>query len=567
MTRKFALIIGNSFYQDSALARLKTPDADVHALATSLRDPAIGGFDEVQELLNESEATVRRAISGFFDGKKPDDLLLMYFSGHGVLDTQGRLFLAVRDTQRQLLRATSIPAAFITDDMDSSRSKRQVLILDCCHSGAFARGTKGEATAITRNTFEGNGYGRIVLTASDSTQYALEGDQADETVSFSLFTNYLLEGLRNGEADRGGDGWIAVDEWYDYAYERVLNQTPNQTPKKWEYNTQGELVIARNPKPRPVKPVELPPYLLTALHSELPRVRLEAVEQLEGLLLGPVAELSASAALELRRMLDQDDSYTVRSRAAAILEKLPPREPISSEPEPRVEEHRTVQVMPAPEVGEAVQPAEEKIVVVETPKSTDGLFQRLGWPMFVVGLGWAMGWAVVIPLSNPDDKSMTLWSILIPALFMAGSVALSLKAGGLPIPDRSLGVLFSLLWVTQAITLYILSSKYYETSLGWMILKYSSQLLFFAVIAWFLQRYIPALDWKLILAGWVVGFAAGLLAANAIGFAVDPDTQPFIDPYNDYIASQLGLGGFVAGALGAGWMYRQIWNQSKSRLG
>ena len=61
--------------------------------------------------------------------------------------------------------------------MDSCRSRRQILILDCCHSGAFARGTKGEQKAITETTFEGSGFGRVVLTASDSTQYALEGDQ------------------------------------------------------------------------------------------------------------------------------------------------------------------------------------------------------------------------------------------------------------------------------------------------------------------------------------------------------------------------------------------------------
>ncbi len=90
MTRKFALIIGNSEYDDGELARLKTPDADVAKLTDVLRFPEIGGFDEVAALVDEPLVTVRRAIARFFAGKQRDDLLLLYFSGHGVLDDRGQ---------------------------------------------------------------------------------------------------------------------------------------------------------------------------------------------------------------------------------------------------------------------------------------------------------------------------------------------------------------------------------------------------------------------------------------------------------------------------------------------
>ena len=66
MPSKFALVIGNSDYEDTTLSQLKTPEADVRALVTALRDPAIGGFEEVQELINQPESTVSRAISTFF---------------------------------------------------------------------------------------------------------------------------------------------------------------------------------------------------------------------------------------------------------------------------------------------------------------------------------------------------------------------------------------------------------------------------------------------------------------------------------------------------------------------
>ena len=111
MTGRFALVIGNSQYDDQTLSQLKTPEADVQSLVAALCDPDIGDFDKVEDMINPSGNSVRRAISAFYLQKKSDDLLLLYFSGHGVLDSQGRLFLAVKDTQRELLNATAIPAS------------------------------------------------------------------------------------------------------------------------------------------------------------------------------------------------------------------------------------------------------------------------------------------------------------------------------------------------------------------------------------------------------------------------------------------------------------------------
>ncbi|MEJ2353643.1 MAG: caspase family protein, partial [Anaerolineales bacterium] len=255
MGQKLGLVIGNSAYRDSTLASLATPDVDVGDLADVLLEPEVGDFNDVQVFVNASSATLRRAVSKFFSLKHRDDLLVLYFSGHGVLDENGRLYLAVKDTERQLLRGTAIPASFISDEMNNSRSKRQVLILDCCHSGAFGRGAKGVpgASVGTATAFEGTGYGRVVLTATDETQFAWEGDRAIGEPVNSVFTHYLIQGLKTGQADANGDGLITIDELYDYAYERVLKETRKQTPGKWSYREQGEIVIARSSgwKPKP----------------------------------------------------------------------------------------------------------------------------------------------------------------------------------------------------------------------------------------------------------------------------------------------------------------------------
>ncbi len=145
MSRKLAFLVGNGRYE-AALPPLQKPDADIAAFARVLSEPTIGGFDEVTPLLDSTGAKVRREIARFLAGRHHDDLLLLYFSGHGLLDDRGALHLAVQDTEPDLLAATAVPAAFLTDEMDRCRSRRQILILDCCFSGAFGRGVKGTAS-------------------------------------------------------------------------------------------------------------------------------------------------------------------------------------------------------------------------------------------------------------------------------------------------------------------------------------------------------------------------------------------------------------------------------------
>ncbi len=247
---KCALIVGNSRYTDPILSQLHTPDADVRALANALRDRDIGGFDEVTPLVDGGQRDVNIAISDFFGARKPGDLALLYFSGHGVLDNHGELYLAAADTDARRPGATGIPAASVLRCMDDSRARQQVLILDCCHSGAFSQGSaKGaEQKAVTQATFvsHSGGAGRVVLTASDSMQSSWEGDRIMQQSELSLFTHFLLEGLQTGKADADGDGSITLNEWYDYAYERVIAQTRNQSPQIWTYRQQGDLVIAHN---------------------------------------------------------------------------------------------------------------------------------------------------------------------------------------------------------------------------------------------------------------------------------------------------------------------------------
>ncbi len=333
MASKYALLIGNTQYDDSTLSRLTSPSGDVQELASVLRLPDIGGFDDVTTLLNASSDTVRKQIATFFDQKAPDDLLLLYFSGHGVRDDNGKLYFAVRDSQARFLRASAISASYLSEEMDDTHSKRVVLVLDCCHSGAFGQGMKGVTgeSAGTATALEGNGFGRIVLTATDATQYALEGDRVLGNAFDSVFTHFLIEGVKTGEADTNADGRITVDELYEYVHDHVVNVNPKQTPCKFTYKQQGDFVIARNRAPK-VTPAELPPDVLRAMNSGVTWERCGTVAFLSGWLQSG-DRMQVAAARDALTKLAADDSRQVSSVATDALSKAPadhaPLSPVS----------------------------------------------------------------------------------------------------------------------------------------------------------------------------------------------------------------------------------------------
>lgn len=346
MSGRFAIVIGNTDYDDGDLAQLSGPNSDATGLADVLKDPAIGGFDEVQLLLNEDLPVISKAIARLFSKKSTDDLLLLYFSGHGMLDERGRLFLAVRQTEREILNATAISAAFVSDEMDRSRSKRQVLILDCCHSGAFERGSKSYCplSVGTASAFEGDGYGRFVLTATDTTQYAWEGDTVIGEPVFSLFTQHLLKGLKTGDADLDKDGLVTFDELYDYLHRTISEATTKQTPSKWTYKAQGDIIIARNPRSSSFSALSLriPGELQRAIVSTFAGVRQGAITELANLLSSFQVDVAADSKLALTYLLNDAEPFVVQAASEALGLTLPSDLPIDARGRERAVENKNI---------------------------------------------------------------------------------------------------------------------------------------------------------------------------------------------------------------------------------
>jgi len=322
MSRKFALIIGNTEYTDPGLAQLTAPGKDAEDFARVLQSKDICDFDEVKISLNEPSTAVIEAVDEFFDQKKPDDLLVLYFSGHGVKDEIGSLYLAFKNTIRSRLRSTAIKSDYIREAMDQSRSKRQVLILDCCNSGAFSQGTKAEIGGAMGMAKAFQGYGRFVLTASDATQFAWEGDQIIGETDNSLFTHFLVKGLE-GEADSDGDGKITVDEIYDYTYQQISKVTPKQTPTKSSSKQEGEIILRENMRVEDIKPIALSDDLISEIEDLRPYVREMAVQKLEKTLKGKNIGLARSAREALEKIVaDENTTRRVAQAATQVLDSL-----------------------------------------------------------------------------------------------------------------------------------------------------------------------------------------------------------------------------------------------------
>ena len=143
MARKIALLIGVGDY-GVGLSSLHCPLNGVAALSAVLDCPEIGGFDEVITLINPHVGDMRSRISEVFANLTKKDLVLFYFTGHGLKDMTGDFYLTT--TQTELFSngrpnaGTAVEAHFLKRELSNCMAARKVVILDCCFGAAFADG-------------------------------------------------------------------------------------------------------------------------------------------------------------------------------------------------------------------------------------------------------------------------------------------------------------------------------------------------------------------------------------------------------------------------------------------
>lgn len=242
-----ALLIATGDYTDPLLSRLRAPAQEVRALAEVLADPQIGDFD-VRTVVDRSRQDVEEAIEDTFVGLKPGDIALVYFSCHGVKDMHGRLYFAAANSRHDRLASTAISSVFVNEQMERSKASAKVALLDCCYSGAFAKGLAPKSGPSGDLANQICGRGSYVITATNALEYAYEeSGLVEEGAVSSAFTDILVRGLRNGLADTDGDGWVSPEDLFWYLDRQFQSAGGPQTPTSFSSGVQGSVAIARAP--------------------------------------------------------------------------------------------------------------------------------------------------------------------------------------------------------------------------------------------------------------------------------------------------------------------------------
>ena len=231
-----AVIIGVSGY--TSLQSLRYTDDDAYRMLAFLRSPEGGALPEENiRVLVDEDATrnnILNAMTEVFTAAGPQDLILLYFSGHGLpgsflpSDFDGFENRVYHDEVKQIL--------------DSSPAKYKICIADACHSGSLLtpKGGNSSSTALKYyETLAQSSPGSALILSSKASETSLEA----ENLRQGVFTHFLIRGMK-GEADYNGDTIVSVQELFEFTYHSVRNFTGSRQSPVIKGNFDRNMPIA-----------------------------------------------------------------------------------------------------------------------------------------------------------------------------------------------------------------------------------------------------------------------------------------------------------------------------------
>jgi hypothetical protein len=236
---RWAVVIGISRYlnADRGIPPLQCAHRDAIAFMDFLRSPQGGGFrlSHTKLLVNEQATTrnIRSALFTFLKQARKDDLVLIYFAGHGAPEV-GRpdnLYLLSYDTDLDDMASTAFPMWDMKTALERYiNAERVVVLADACHSAGVGgeAGLRSVGNSNLINIYLSNLQktkpGRATITASEANELSREGKEWD---NHGVFTYYLLKGLK-GDADSDNNGIVTIAEAFTYVNNKVRRSTNSQ---------------------------------------------------------------------------------------------------------------------------------------------------------------------------------------------------------------------------------------------------------------------------------------------------------------------------------------------------
>ncbi|MGO7323277.1 caspase family protein [Rhizobium ruizarguesonis] len=209
------LVVGIDEYSDPHLASLNFSKTDAFSFSEAISEYAKGRYASISlNQLGDQEASkeaLLAAITEIAAEGGGDTDIAIYFSGHGLQDTDGNLYLGLTDTRVDDLQNTGLPWETIVHTISTSGA-RVTVILDTCHSGGAGERMFATNDRLATPLVDPSKSLVTVLAASKGRERSLE----DSSEGGGLFTNALSGILRDtsGAFDTNKNGLLEISEIY-----------------------------------------------------------------------------------------------------------------------------------------------------------------------------------------------------------------------------------------------------------------------------------------------------------------------------------------------------------------
>jgi uncharacterized caspase-like protein len=250
--RMYALVIGNNGYR--VWPKLETAVDDAKTIAGVLTKKY--GY-QVNLLIDVTADEIIAALNDYVATLKESDVLLVYYAGHGQLDTKNKRahWIPVNgETQRDTYW---IPSYRVTDLVNKMKAKKVLVISDSCYSGGLAADLTGVVAGV-RPGLGAEGKSRAVDALWDMVSRTILtsgmlapvlDDEGTGKSKHSLFARALLEVLDEAQGVLTGDSlYTAVHARVVYRAQKLkFDQTPFYTGLAHAGHEGGDFLFVPTP--------------------------------------------------------------------------------------------------------------------------------------------------------------------------------------------------------------------------------------------------------------------------------------------------------------------------------
>lgn len=227
--------VGVSNYESPSLTKLGYASKDAKDFVSTISASDVSMYDGIvtPTILTDSDATksnIERSLASLTRTVEQDDVVMLFFSGHGALDGEDAYFMSVDAIGGEPY--TGVDFSLIRKNMTKIRDKkcRVLIFMDACYSGAMFN-AKSDLKSITFAENDIIGY-----YSSTASQTSAEFS-ADEN---GLFTKALIEGLKGKAKNKEGE--ITTIGLQKYISDYVNKQTAGKQSPIVE-NKLGDIIL------------------------------------------------------------------------------------------------------------------------------------------------------------------------------------------------------------------------------------------------------------------------------------------------------------------------------------